>query len=123
MRDNERKRTLGKGGGGGGADKRGGAQSRYQFFRGGEGEGRGGGGGRKGDGVLCTYHAKIPLSSPSLQRYYGESLPYDAASFQPKNIGYLSAEQALADYAVTIQLIYAIPAYQNITKVISFGGR
>ena len=42
-----RKRTLGKGGGGGGgADKRGGAHSRYQFFR----CGKIGGGGRINDG-------------------------------------------------------------------------
>jgi pimeloyl-ACP methyl ester carboxylesterase len=32
-------------------------------------------------------------------RYFGESLPFGNSSFDPSNIGFLSAEQALADYA------------------------
>ena len=35
-------------------------------------------------------------------------------------MGYLSAEQALADYAILIQSLKEV---YNITKVISFGGR
>jgi len=36
-------------------------------------------------------------------RYYGKSLPFGEDSFQPKNIGFLSIEQALADYAILIK--------------------
>ena len=60
-REITRKRTLGKGGGGGGADKRGGAHSRYQFFR----CGKIGGRGRINDGGALwrysTVHAVIDL--------------------------------------------------------------
>ena len=38
-------------------------------------------------------------------RYYGKSLPYGEDSFQPNNIGYLSIEQTLADYAILIKHI------------------
>ena len=48
------------------------------------------------------------------------SLPFGDASFQPKNMGYLTAEQALADYAL---LIESLKEEYDITKVISFGGR
>ena len=47
MRDNEKEDARK---GGGGADKRGGAHSRYQFFRCGKIGGGGGGGGRINDG-------------------------------------------------------------------------
>ena len=49
-------------------------------------------------------------------RYYGSSLPYgEEKSFSPSGIGYLSIEQALADFAVIIQ------GYLP-NKVIAFGG-
>ena len=56
MRDNE-KEDARKGGGGGGADKRGGAHSRYQFFRCRKigGGGRINDGGRSGGTLLYIY--------------------------------------------------------------------
>ena len=58
---------------------------------------------------------------PIVQRYYGKSLPFGDKSFVPSNIGYLSVEQALADYAMNIRTQRAY--YPTITKVIAFGGR
>ncbi|EDO48107.1 predicted protein, partial [Nematostella vectensis] len=54
-------------------------------------------------------------------RYYGESLPFGQDSFKIENIGYLSIEQALADFATLI------PALKKQFKaeekpVVSFGG-
>jgi dipeptidyl-peptidase-2 len=34
-----------------------------------------------------------------IQRYYGKTLPFGDASFDLDKVGYLSVEQALADYA------------------------
>jgi dipeptidyl-peptidase II len=45
-------------------------------------------------------------------RYYGESLPFGADSFTPKNLQYVSIEQALADYAVLLtSLKCAVPEF------------
>eukprot|EP01089_Gocevia_fonbrunei_P015996 TRINITY_DN4851_c0_g1_i1.p1 TRINITY_DN4851_c0_g1~~TRINITY_DN4851_c0_g1_i1.p1 ORF type:complete len:488 (-),score=104.73 TRINITY_DN4851_c0_g1_i1:6-1469(-) len=56
-------------------------------------------------------------------RYYGESWPFGTAeeSFKPQNIGYLSVEQALADYA---NLLTSLKIQLNAkdVPVISFGG-
>ena len=52
-------------------------------------------------------------------RYYGESLPFGKDSFMKPYIGYLTVEQALADYAVLLQDLK--PKYNN-APVISFGG-
>ena len=58
-------------------------------------------------------------------RYYGDSLPFGYRSFEKQNMGYLSVEQALADYATLIRFI----KYDNQETagsancpVISFGG-
>ena len=57
-----------------------------------------------------------------LQRYYGESMPFGSAAFKHDKIGYLSVEQALADYAVLIT--YLKIQFQALeSKVIAFGGR
>ena len=55
------------------------------------------------------------------QRYYGKSLPLGEASLTPPSIGYLTVEQALADYAVLIQSLKA--EYTGIFSVVAFGGR
>lgn len=65
-------------------------------------------------------------------RYYGDSMPFGAASYDNQNLGYLSSEQALADYATLLDSLR-----QNVTAanketygayaadswpVVSFGG-
>jgi dipeptidyl-peptidase-2 len=52
-------------------------------------------------------------------RYYGKSLPLGEESFKLENIGYLSVEQALGDFAV---LVKEIRRSYKIAKVVSFGG-
>ncbi|CAI5444186.1 unnamed protein product [Caenorhabditis angaria] len=61
-------------------------------------------------------------------RYYGQTQPYNTSSYANlKNLGYLTSEQALADYAELLstlktpnnQFNYTFP---SDTKVISFGG-
>eukprot|EP01089_Gocevia_fonbrunei_P021585 TRINITY_DN843_c0_g1_i2.p1 TRINITY_DN843_c0_g1~~TRINITY_DN843_c0_g1_i2.p1 ORF type:complete len:526 (+),score=107.68 TRINITY_DN843_c0_g1_i2:132-1709(+) len=56
-------------------------------------------------------------------RYFGESLPFGADSFEPSNIGYLSTDQALADYAHLIRYLKTtqFPNAENC-PVFSFGG-
>jgi dipeptidyl-peptidase-2 len=57
-------------------------------------------------------------------RYYGHSLPFGTVNetFTRKNIGYLSIEQALADYAVLIPQIREMYNANKKSMVISFGG-
>ncbi|XP_060592808.1 dipeptidyl peptidase 2-like [Ruditapes philippinarum] len=54
-------------------------------------------------------------------RYYGESLPFGNATFEPANMGLLSVNQALADYALLIKFL---KQSLNATDcpVITFGG-
>ncbi|XP_055908986.1 lysosomal Pro-X carboxypeptidase [Eupeodes corollae] len=53
-------------------------------------------------------------------RYYGKSLPFKNASFDsPQHFGFLTAEQALADYA---QLLNEITGGANDRPVIAIGG-
>jgi lysosomal Pro-X carboxypeptidase len=56
-------------------------------------------------------------------RYYGESQPYGNKSYESlTQLGYLSSEQALADYASYIQNLKAtVPGAAN-SPVIAFGG-
>ena len=58
---------------------------------------------------------------PYPQRYYGDSLPFGKESFDPVAMGFLSVEQALADFAVLIGSLRQ--DYSGITKVVTFGGR
>lgn len=60
-------------------------------------------------------------SEYSFQRYYGKSLPFGKNSFKPKNLGLLTSEQALADFAV---LLTNLKKSLNATKckVVAFGG-
>ena len=58
-----------------------------------------------------------------LQRYYGESLPFGPdQSFQDDKIGYLTIEQALADYAVLLTELKTL-FQATESKVVAFGGR
>ena len=58
-----------------------------------------------------------------LQRYYGESLPFGPdESFQDDKIGYLTIEQALADYAVLLTELKTLFQATG-SKVVAFGGR
>ncbi|XP_053380895.1 dipeptidyl peptidase 2-like isoform X2 [Mercenaria mercenaria] len=54
-------------------------------------------------------------------RYYGETLPFGNATFEPANMGLLTVEQALADYALLIKFL---KQSLNATgcPVITFGG-
>ncbi|CAL1674146.1 unnamed protein product [Lasius platythorax] len=55
-------------------------------------------------------------------RYYGESLPYGNRSFaDPRHLGYLTSQQALADYVELIGYLRSKREY-NRSPVIVFGG-
>lgn len=56
-------------------------------------------------------------------RYYGQSLPFGDKSYEsPHNLGYLSSEQALADYAdLILHLKFALPGAEK-SPVVAFGG-
>lgn len=56
-------------------------------------------------------------------RYYGKSMPYGDLSYDgPKHSGYLTVEQALADYAELLEFLKkTIPGATN-SQVVSFGG-
>ncbi|EZA57905.1 lysosomal Pro-X carboxypeptidase [Ooceraea biroi] len=55
-------------------------------------------------------------------RYYGESLPYGNKSFSdPQHLGYLTSQQALADYVELIAYLKSKPGYKR-SPVIAFGG-
>ena len=58
-------------------------------------------------------------------RYYGQSIPFGNDSLKPGNpelSGYLSSEQALADYAELLTHIKATVDGASTSPVISFGG-
>ncbi|CAH8532368.1 unnamed protein product [Heterobilharzia americana] len=56
-------------------------------------------------------------------RYYGESLPFGNSSFKDRqHFGYLTAEQALADYVLLINQLKANYSCFASSPVIAFGG-
>lgn len=54
-------------------------------------------------------------------RYYGESLPFGKESFEHDKVGYLTIEQAMADYAVLITEL-KVQFKATKSKVVAFGG-
>lgn len=60
-------------------------------------------------------------STPPSPRYYGKSLPFGAASYDPPNLAYLGIEQALMDY---VQLVASLKANLSAldAPVIVWGG-
>jgi len=54
-------------------------------------------------------------------RYYGKSLPFGDKSFQGYNIGFLTIDQALADFAYLVKYVKKENDAQNCT-VFAFGG-
>ncbi|KFB48883.1 AGAP000994-PA-like protein [Anopheles sinensis] len=56
-------------------------------------------------------------------RYYGHSLPFGNQSYEsPKNLGYLTSEQALADYALLLRTLNSGNGTSRARPVIAFGG-
>lgn len=56
-------------------------------------------------------------------RYYGKTMPYGDHSFEsPGHLGYLTVEQALADYADLLQYIKKTLPGASSSQVVSFGG-
>ncbi len=54
-------------------------------------------------------------------RYYGESMPFGKRSFERQHVGYLTSQQALADYAQFITELKQNLGHENM-PVIAFGG-
>ncbi|XP_077500595.1 lysosomal Pro-X carboxypeptidase-like [Amblyomma americanum] len=56
-------------------------------------------------------------------RFFGQSLPFGKESFvSPQNLGYLTSDQALADYAdLLLHLKYTLPGAER-SPVVAFGG-
>ncbi|EEC04812.1 prolylcarboxypeptidase, putative [Ixodes scapularis] len=56
-------------------------------------------------------------------RFYGKSLPFGDESYQsPKNLGYLTSEQALADYAYLVVYLKTTLAGAAKSQFVAFGG-
>ena len=67
--------------------------------------------------IAPSYNAMVVFAE---HRYYGKSLPFGADSFSdPMHTGYLTSEQALADYA---QLITFLHSTYGSAPVVVFGG-
>jgi lysosomal Pro-X carboxypeptidase len=70
--------------------------------------------------VLAKEHGAMVVFAE--HRYYGKSMPFGAASFTQANVGFLSSEQALADYARLLPALKAKWSMPASTPVIAFGG-
>jgi len=69
--------------------------------------------------IAPLYRALIIFAE---HRYYGKTLPFGEASFNLENIGYLSVQQALADFAKFLADYKANNGLTERNPVISFGG-
>lgn len=70
--------------------------------------------------VLAKEHGAMVVFAE--HRYYGETMPFGAASFNQENVGFLTSEQALADYARLLPALKAKWSMPASTPVIAFGG-
>lgn len=69
--------------------------------------------------IAPTFGALIVFAE---HRYYGESLPFGKDSFSnPENRGYLTSQQALADYVDLIGFLRSNSSMKD-SPVITFGG-
>jgi hypothetical protein len=55
-------------------------------------------------------------------RYYGQSMPFGKNSFDLKNVGHLSVENALADFASLIVYLKQNTTALSASPVVAFGG-
>jgi len=72
--------------------------------------------------IAEEFHAMLVFAE---HRYYGQSIPFGNDSLKPGNpelSGYLSSEQALADYAELLTHIKATVKGASTSPVIAFGG-
>lgn len=74
--------------------------------------------------IAETYDSMVIFAE---HRYYGQTMPFGNESFTPENLGKLTSEQALADYAVFLEWLKSGKdgASKNVkpsTPVIAFGG-
>ncbi|XP_022117650.1 lysosomal Pro-X carboxypeptidase [Pieris rapae] len=68
--------------------------------------------------IAAHYRAKLVFAE---HRYYGTSMPFGNKSLDNENIGYLTAAQALADYADLIDFLQGESLHPRY-PVIAFGG-
>ncbi|XP_076288119.1 lysosomal Pro-X carboxypeptidase [Lasioglossum baleicum] len=69
--------------------------------------------------IAAEFHALVIFAE---HRYYGESMPYGNKSYNDsKHLGYLTSQQALADYVDLIQYLKSSQKYKQ-SPVIVFGG-
>ncbi|KJE90179.1 prolylcarboxypeptidase [Capsaspora owczarzaki ATCC 30864] len=68
--------------------------------------------------IAAEYNALVVFAE---HRYYGQTMPFGDKSFDLDKVGYLTTEQALADFAI---LIPALKAQLNVPNlpVVAFGG-
>ena len=55
-------------------------------------------------------------------RFYGKSLPFGKASFQPGNVNFLTVDQTLMDYVKLIKAIKSSNSTYAYSPVVAFGG-
>ena len=75
--------------------------------------------------IICGYDIRYLLQIFAEHRYYGQSIPFGNESLKPGNpelTGYLSSEQALADYAYLLTHFKQTTEGAKDAPVIAFGG-
>ena len=75
--------------------------------------------------VEIQKHSFLTTQIFAEHRYYGKSIPFGDESLKPGNpelSGYLSSEQALADYANLLTYIKSTKDGASTSPVIAFGG-